>query len=133
MIKVDNLSYSFPQKDLYKNVSFTIEEGQHCAFIGASGIGKSTLIDIIMDQEKYLFDGKIEMDPVCKIGYVSQFLQGDKKDTTVFEYIAQEFIKLEEEIAHICSQMENAENLEVLLEILNCSLANRFKAKSSFL
>ena len=31
MIKVDNLSYSFPQKDLYNNISFTIEEGQHCA------------------------------------------------------------------------------------------------------
>ena len=46
MIKVDNLSYSFPQKDLYNNISFTIEEGQHCAFIGASGSGKSTLISL---------------------------------------------------------------------------------------
>ena len=117
MIKVDNLSYSFSQKDLYNNISFTIEEGQHCAFIGASGSGKSTLIDIIMDKERYLFDGKIEIDPNCKIGYVSQFSQCDKsKETTVFEYIAQEFIKLEEEIAKICAQMETSEELEVLLE-----------------
>jgi len=117
MIKVDNLSYSFPQKDLYNNITFTIEEGQHCAFIGASGSGKSTLIDIIMDPERYLFDGKVEMDPNCKIGYVSQFSQCDKsKETTVFEYIAQEFINLEEEIAHICSQMENSEDIEILLE-----------------
>ncbi|MCA9748863.1 MAG: ATP-binding cassette domain-containing protein, partial [Romboutsia sp.] len=92
MIEVDNLSYSFPQKDLYNNISFTIEEGQHCAFIGASGSGKSTLIDIIMDPERYLFDGTLEMDQNCKIGYVSQFSQCDKsKETTVFEYIAQEF------------------------------------------
>ena len=48
MIKFDKVLYSFPQKDLYTDVSFTIEEGQHCAFIGASGSGKSTLIDIIM-------------------------------------------------------------------------------------
>ena len=117
MIKVDNLSYSFPQKDLYNNISFTIEEGQHCAFIGASGSGKSTLIDIIMDPERYLFDGTLEMDQNCKIGYVSQFSQCDKsKETTVFEYIAQEFIRLEEEIAHICSQMENSSDIEVLLE-----------------
>lgn len=117
MIKVDNLSYSFPQKDLYNNISFTIEEGQHCAFIGASGSGKSTLIDIIMDPERYLFDGTLEMDQNCKIGYVSQFSQCDKsKKTTVFEYIAQEFIRLEEEIAHICSQMENSSDIEVLLE-----------------
>ena len=26
MIKVDNLSYSYPQRDLYKDVSFTLEE-----------------------------------------------------------------------------------------------------------
>ena len=117
MIKVDNLSYSFPQKDLYKNISFTIEEGQHCAFIGASGIGKSTLIDIIMDPERHVFDGRIEMDPSCKIGYVSQFSQCDKsKETTVFEYIAQEFIRLENEIADICSQMETSSDIEALLE-----------------
>ena len=117
MIKVDNLSYSFPQKDLYNNISFTIEEGQHCAFIGASGSGKSTLIDIIMDPERYLFDGTLEMDQNCKIGYVSQFSQCDKsKETTVFEYIAQEFIRLEKEIAHICSQMETSSDIEALLE-----------------
>ncbi len=117
MIKVDNLSYSFPQKDLYNNISFKIEEGQHCAFIGASGSGKSTLIDIIMDPERYLFDGTLEMDQNCKIGYVSQFSQCDKsKETTVFEYIAQEFIRIEEEIAHICAQMENSSDIEVLLE-----------------
>ncbi len=68
MIKVDNLSYSFPQKDLYNNISFSLEDGQHCAFIGTNGSGKSTLIDIIMDPEKYMFNGKLEMDPNCRIG-----------------------------------------------------------------
>ena len=78
MIKFENLSYSFPQKDLYNNVSFTLEDGQHCAFIGASGSGKSTLIDIIMDPERYMFTGKLEMEPNLRIGYVSQFSQLDK-------------------------------------------------------
>lgn len=67
MIKFDKVSYSFPQKDLYTDVSFTIEEGQHCAFIDASGSGKSTLIDIIMDSEKYVFDGSVEMEPNLKM------------------------------------------------------------------
>ena len=67
MIKFEKLSYSFPQRDLYNNVSFTLEEGQHCAFIGASGSGKSTLIDIIMDPEKYVFDGNVEMEPNLKM------------------------------------------------------------------
>lgn len=117
MIKFDKVSYSFPQKDLYTNVSFTIEEGQHCAFIGASGSGKSTLIDIIMDPEKYVFDGNVEMEPSLKIGYVSQFSQRDKdKETTVFEYIAEEFIKLENEIATLCAEMGTSDDIEILLE-----------------
>ena len=117
MIKVDNLSYSFPQTDLYNNVSFTLEDGQHCAFIGASGSGKSTLIDIIMDPERYMFDGKLEIDPNCRIGYVSQFSQVDKaKEITVFEYIAEPFIKLQDEIASLCSEMGNSDDIETLLE-----------------
>lgn len=79
MIKIDNLSYSFPQKDLFNKISFTLEEGQHCALIGTSGSGKSTLIDIIMNPSKYMFDGKLEMAPNCRIGYVSQFPILDQK------------------------------------------------------
>ncbi|MBU3178573.1 ATP-binding cassette domain-containing protein [Clostridium estertheticum] len=117
MIKVDNLSYSFPQKDLYKNISFTLEDGKHCAFIGTNGCGKSTLIDIIMDPEKYMFDGKLEMDPDCRIGYVSQFSQlGETKEITVFEYIGEKFIKLQNEITSICSEMETSSDIESLLE-----------------
>jgi ATPase subunit of ABC transporter with duplicated ATPase domains len=117
MIKVDNLSYSFPQKNLYDKISFTIEDGQHCAFIGTSGSGKSTLIDIIMDPEKYLFDGKLDIDPNCRIGYVSQFSQlGKVKETTVFEYIGEEFIKLQNEITSICAEMETASDIDTLLE-----------------
>lgn len=117
MIKVDNLSFSFPQKELYKNISFTLEEGQHCAFIGTSGNGKSTLIDILMDPERYLFEGKLEIDPTCRIGHVSQFPQFDKtKETTVYEYIGEEFIKLQNEITAICAEMETSTDLDSLLE-----------------
>ena len=117
MIKVDNLSYSFPQKELYNNISFTLEDDQHCAFIGTNGSGKSTLIDIIIDPEEYMFEGKLEMDPNCRIGYVSQFSKLDKTSKiTVFEYIAEKFIKLQNEITSICSEMETSLDIDPLLE-----------------
>jgi len=117
MIKIDNLSYSFPEKDLYKNISFTLETDAHAAFIGTNGSGKSTLIDMIMDTEKYLYDGTIEKSPNCRIGYVQQFSQNDKmREITVFDYICEEYNKLQSEITSICTQMETSSDIETLLE-----------------
>ena len=57
------------------------------------------------------------MEPNLKIGYVSQFSQRDKtKETTVFEYIAEPFIKLQEEIATLCDEMGTSDDIETLLE-----------------
>ena len=117
MIKFDNLSYSFPQKDLYHNISFTLEDGQHCAFIGTSGSGKSTLIHILMDPDKYMFDGKLEIAPNCRIGYVSQFYErDDAEDITVAQYIGAEFTRLQNEITSICTEMETSSDIDNLLE-----------------
>jgi len=117
MIKVDNLSFSFPQKELYKKISFTLDEAQHCAFIGTSGSGKSTLVDIIMDPERYKFQGTLDIDPNCKIGYVSQFSQLAKpKKVSVFEYIGEEFFNIKNEITSICAEMETSSDMDSLLE-----------------
>lgn len=117
MLKVENLSYSYPQKDLYHHISFTIEPGEHCAFIGVSGSGKSTLIDCILNPEEVMFEGKLDLMPNCRIGYVSQFADAtESSDTTVFDYIAKPFIAIQEELETICTAMESGEDLEALLE-----------------
>lgn len=117
MIKVEKLSYSYPGKDLYNDISFTLETGRHCAFIGTSGTGKSTLVNIIMNPEEYLYDGVLEIAPECRIGYVSQFSTVDKEqDITVFEFLSELFIKLQAEITAICTEMETAVDFDVLME-----------------
>ncbi|WP_313152780.1 ATP-binding cassette domain-containing protein, partial [Lacrimispora sp.] len=117
MIKVQNLSYSYPQKDLYKKISFTIEDDVHCALIGTNGTGKSTLLDLLMHSEEYLYDGKIVIDNTDRIGYVSQFSQLDpKEDMTVFQYISDEFVKHEQKIFDFCKEMETAVDLEKIFE-----------------
>lgn len=117
MIKINNLSYSFPEKNLYNEISFTLEDGQHCAFIGNSGSGKSTLINLIMDPERYMFDGNLEIEPDCKIGYVSQFYEEDQdKELTVFEYIGKDFIQLQNKLTKIGEEMATSLDIESLLE-----------------
>nr|WP_167957604.1 ATP-binding cassette domain-containing protein [Anaerosporobacter faecicola] len=117
MIKVENLSYSFPEKELYNKISFTLEEDRHCAFIGTSGTGKSTLLDMLMNQEEYLYDGKIILDPTCRIGYVSQFDKlAELPDVTVFQYLSEEFVKRQERVDNLCKKLETATDWEALME-----------------
>lgn len=117
MIKVSDLSYAFPDKELYDEISFTLEKGERCALIGSSGNGKSTLIKLIAEPDRYLFTGELEREEGVKFGFVAQFYELDKEEErTVFEYIAHAFLAIEEEIEEHCMKMESGENIEQLLE-----------------
>ena len=117
MIQVEQLSFGFTAKDLYKDISFTLEAGQHCALIGSNGTGKSTLAEILIHPEDYLYDGKIVRDENCRIGYASQFSVGDKfQDRTVFEFLSERFTSLQKDIEAVCAAMTEAEDLDALYE-----------------
>ncbi len=117
MIKAEKLSYSFPQKDLYNKISFTLEDDVHCAFIGTNGTGKSTLVDMILHPDNYLYDGRLIVDVPGRIGYVSQFYSLDEeKEVTVFDYLSEEFVRLQNEINEICDAMATADELDELME-----------------
>lgn len=118
MIKVENLSYSVPEKDLYKKVSFTIENGQHVVLIGSNGTGKTTLVDMIMDtEEEYLYKGKIIKADNLKIGYVSQFEKREKEqEVTVFDYLSQEFLAMLKEQEVLCEKMATETELDDIFE-----------------
>lgn len=113
MIQVEKLSYGFPAKDLYNEVSFKLEMGQHCALIGSNGTGKSTLVDMIIHTDKYLYDGEIIKDERCRIGYASQFSVRDKEqERTVFEYLSERFLENQQKTAAVCEEMATAEDME---------------------
>ena len=117
MIKVENLSFSFSDKDLYTDISFILEDGQHCAFIGSNGTGKTTLIDMLMNTEEYIYDGKIIKEDNLRIGYVSQVSKSNKdQQITVFDFLSEEFVRNQEENARLCEEMATAEDLEAVYE-----------------
>lgn len=116
MITVNNLSYSYPQKELYHNISFALEEGQHCAFLGISGSGKSTLMDLIMNIDDYMYEGDIDIDPDLRIGYVNQLSETDKaKNLTTFSYIGEESLNLQSKLTAIYTEMESTSDMDALM------------------
>lgn len=117
MVSVESLTFSYADKDLYKDISFSMEEGQHCALIGSNGTGKTTLIDMLMHTEDYLYDGKILKEEHLRIGYVSQVSKSNKdKEITVFDFLSEDFVKNQEENVRLCEKMTTTEDLEVVYE-----------------
>ena len=73
MINAEKLTFGFNTAPLFQNISFTLEENCHCALIGSNGTGKTTLMNLIRQPERYTFDGKLKLDNTGRMGYVSQF------------------------------------------------------------
>jgi len=83
-IKFDNVSFKYDDADDYviKNISFEAKPGETTAFIGSTGSGKSTVVNLIprfydVTEGKILIDGLdirdvIQHDLRDKIGYVPQ-------------------------------------------------------------
>lgn len=82
-IQLLSISYHYPESDktVIKKLSLTIPIGKAVAFIGPSGAGKTTLVDIILgilkpDSGKLLVDGIDVFDNLplwtTKVGYIPQ-------------------------------------------------------------
>ena len=70
---VENLTKSVGSKVLFSNISFAVNKGQRIALIARNGIGKSTLLDILIGKTDY-DSGKITWRNDLKIKYLPQHL-----------------------------------------------------------
>ncbi|MEN2489875.1 ABC transporter ATP-binding protein [Flavobacterium sp. B11] len=68
MLDIQNISFSYTENPVIKNISFSIEKGQNIAIIGESGCGKSTLLKLIyglydLDEGKIFYGDKPVLGP----------------------------------------------------------------------
>ena len=71
MLTVGSLKKSFLSTPLFKDVSFSIVEGDHIGLVGSNGCGKSTILKILMGLEEP-DEGDINIQRGIKLGYVPQ-------------------------------------------------------------
>lgn len=110
-VEFKNVSFRYPgaAEDVLHNISFSVSKGQTVAFIGSTGSGKSTLINLIprfydATQGEVLIDGTNvksyrQSSLRKKIGYVSQkavLFSGSVKSNVTYGSDTQD----QEEIAH---------------------------------
>ncbi len=90
-----NLTKKFNDKIIFENVNQEIDQGEKIAIIGANGIGKTTLLKMLMGDEK-ITRGAIEIRQSLKIGYFDQELKDVDKEQTVKEFLEKETGKKQE-------------------------------------
>lgn len=73
---IEGLTKSVGSKVLFSNISFAVNKGQRIALIARNGIGKSTLLDILMGKTDY-DDGRITWRKDLKVRYLPQKLSSD--------------------------------------------------------
>ncbi len=85
VLQVEDVSKSFDQKALLKQIEFHIYYQDSVCIIGKNGCGKSTLLKLILG-EMELDSGMIKLGSQVKIGYLPQHLQFEDEEQTILEY-----------------------------------------------
>ena len=71
VLSVHNLKMTYIERNLFTDVSFNIEERDKVGFIGANGVGKTTIFRII-DGEVSPTGGSVSVSKDTRVGYMQQ-------------------------------------------------------------
>lgn len=119
LLSVDNLSHTFGDRILFKDVSFRLLAEDHVGLVGANGVGKSTLMNIITGQLIH-DNGRVEWTPGIHYGYLDQHtvLTPGKSMREVLRDAFLPLFDKEKELNEVTEKMSDAtpDELEVLLE-----------------
>lgn len=110
LITLSGVSKSFGERELFRDVTFKIEENTKMGFIGANGAGKTTLFNIIRGIEDC--EGDIFRSGTLKIGVMEQSAPS-AEGKTAYEYtldVFERFFEIEKELDSICRRLENGED-----------------------
>lgn len=87
IISIENLDVTIPGgRKILDNINLNIFAGERVSLIGANGSGKSTLVKSILGEQDLPVDGKIEIGPSVKIGYLPQIITFPKPNQNLLEY-----------------------------------------------
>jgi len=113
LITAKNLSKSFGAEDIFEGVSLSIPRGARIALVGANGVGKTTLLRILMELD-FPNSGTVQHAKELTIGYLPQeatlSTRGTLWDTCLDVF--SDILKMQADLEDCMEAMSNPEQAE---------------------
>ena len=134
ILSVSNISKSFLEKNILRNVSFHLEDYDKAALVGINGVGKTTLLKIIVGQLS-ADEGIITFSKGASVGYLAQNSE-ITEDTTIYDCLLQvkeSLLLLEKEIRATEKKMKDCRE-EELATLMNqyASMTEQFERQGGY-
>ena len=87
MIRLESLSKSYPNGELFSNVNIFLKRGMRAGLVGPNGSGKTTLLRIMLGKETPDSGGG-QKDKAITIGYLAQDIVAGSDQSILEEVLA---------------------------------------------
>ena len=114
VLSCNNISKAFGEEVILSKCSFNVEDNEKCAIVGINGVGKTTLLRIIVG-ELSADEGSVSLANKKSLGYLPQMPEIDSNKTIYDEMLEAkaDVIELEEKIRLLEEKMKSQEGAEL--------------------
>ncbi len=95
LMEAENLCLSYGEREVARNITFQLDQGDRIAIRGRNGSGKSTLFKLLLGED-IRYTGRYQVASGMKISYVSQdtsYLKGNLRDFVLYHGLEETVFK----------------------------------------
>ena len=116
LITVSNLAKSFGHRDIFSGLTFSVAKGERLAIVGANGVGKTTLLRILIGEDE-ASGGSLHRARGIRMGYLPQEADFDTQGTLWDECLSvfASLLEQQAELSRLEAQMSDPARSEEAL------------------
>ena len=86
VINFEDAAFAFPDRPIFSDLNWIVQNKSRVGIVGDNGVGKSTLLNIIAG-ELEVTSGTMDIGETVKIGYFSQEIRGLEEDKRIINFL----------------------------------------------